>query len=134
MGEAPAVGQALDPLIVEQVSAEKMKAMAALLEDPNPIHYDVDVVRALGYGDRPINQGPINLAWFMACAIRFAGGRERLLRTHVRFLGNVFAGERFVAEGTVTAVDANAGTAELTIECSADGRPVLAGTATVAIG
>jgi hypothetical protein len=52
----------------------------------------------------------------------------------MRFLGNVFAGERFVAEGTVTAVDAAAGTAELTIDCTADGRAVLSGVATVAIG
>jgi len=130
----PVVGQRLEPFVVEAVDAEKMKAMAAILQDPNPIHYDADVVRSLGYGERPINQGPINLAWFMSCAIRFAGSRERLLRTQVRFLGNVFAGERFVAEGTVSAVDRAAGTAELAIECSSDGRPVLAGTATVAIG
>jgi len=129
-----AVGTRIEPYVVSAVDAEKMKLMAALLQDPNPIHYDVEVVRALHYGDRPINQGPINMAWFMTCAVRFAGGRERLLRTQMRFLGNVFAGERFVAEGTVTAVDAAAGTAELEIACSADGRPVLAGTATIAIG
>ena len=130
----PVVGQRLEPFIVESVDAEKMKAMAAILQDPNPIHFDAEVVRSLGYGERPINQGPINLAWFMSCAIRFAGSRERLLLGPVRFLGNVFAGERFVAEGTVSAVDRAAGTAELEIECSSDGRPVLAGIATVAIG
>jgi acyl dehydratase len=129
----PRVGDRVEPFVVEAVDAEKMKLMAALLRDPNPIHYDVDVVRALGYGERPINQGPINMAWFMDAAIRFAGGRERLLRTQIRFLGNVFAGERFVAEGTVSAIDAQAGTAELAIECTSDGRPVLAGTATVAV-
>jgi len=128
----PDVGTRLEPYVVERVDAEKMKLMAAILQDPNPIHFDVEVVRALGYGERPINQGPINMAWFMACAVRFAGGRERLLRTQMRFLANVFAGERFVAEGTVTALDHEAGTAELEIECTADGRPVLAGTATVA--
>jgi acyl dehydratase len=128
------LGQPLEPYVVESVDPEKMKIMAAILQDPNPIHFDVDVVRALGYGDRPINQGPINMAWFMECAVHFAGGRDRLLRTQMRFLGNVFAGERFVAEGTVTALDAEAATAELTIECSAGGRPVLAGTATVAVG
>jgi len=127
------VGMRLEPFVVEAVDGEKMKLMAAILQDPNPIHFDVEVVRALQYGDRPINQGPINMAWFMTCALRFAGGRERLLRTQMRFLGNVFAGERFVAEGTVSAIDETAGTAELEITCSADGRPVLAGTATVAI-
>lgn len=128
------LGQRLEPFVVEAVDPGRMKTMAAILQDPNPIHYDADVVRALGYGQRPINQGPINLAWFMACAIRCAGSRERLLGTRVRFLGNVFAGERFVAAGTVSAVDREAGTAELAIECTSDGRPVLAGTATIAIG
>jgi len=128
------VGQRLEPYVVESVDGEKMKTMAAILRDPNPIHYDADVVRALGYGERPINQGPINMAWFMSCAIRFAGGRERLLGTRMRFLGNVFAGERFVAHGTVTAIDRGSGRAELEIECSSDGRPVLAGSATIAIG
>jgi acyl dehydratase len=129
----PVVGGRLDPFVVDAVDDARMKVMAAILQDPNPIHFDVDAVRELGYGERPINQGPINLAWFMSCAIRFAGGRERLLRTQVRFLGNVFAGERFVAEGTVTAIDRAAGTAELAIECTSDGRPVLAGTATVVL-
>ena len=129
----PVIGQRLAPYVVESVDPEKMKIMAAILADPNPIHYDVDVVRSLGYGDAPINQGPINMAWFMECAIVFAGGRDRLLGTRMRFLGNVFAGDRFVAEGTVAAVDQQAGTAELTIECSAGGRPVLAGSATVSI-
>jgi acyl dehydratase len=128
-----AVGTRLEPFVVEAVDDGRMKVMAAILQDPNPIHFDAATVRELGYGERPINQGPINLAWFMTCAIRFAGARERLLRTQVRFLGNVFAGERFVAEGTVTAIDRDAGTAELAIECSSDGRPVLAGAATVAI-
>lgn len=127
------VGRTLEPLVVEAVDAEKMKTMAALLADPNPIHFDVDVVRSLGYGEAPINQGPINMAWFMSCAIRFAGGRERLLGTSMRFLGNVFAGDRFVAEGTVASIDEEAGTAELAIECTAGGRPVLSGRATVAI-
>ena len=116
------VGQGLEPYVVDSVDAEKMKVMAAILHDPNPIHFDVEVVRALGYGQRPINQGPINMAWFMACAVHFAGGRDRLLRTQMRFLG-----------GTVTAVDREAGTVELDIECAAGGRPVLAGSATVAI-
>jgi acyl dehydratase len=129
----PVLGAVLEPFVIECVDSQRMKTMAALLQDPNPIHFDVEVVRALGYGEQPVNQGPINMAWFMECAIRFAGGRERLLRTQIRFLGNVFAGERFVAQGTVTAVDAHAGTAELSIECSCGGRPVLAGSATVAI-
>ena len=42
---------------VPSVSAEKMKTMAALLSEPRLIHWDVATVRALGMGERPINQG-----------------------------------------------------------------------------
>ena len=56
-------------MIVESVDPQRMKTMAALLDDPNPIHYDVDVVRSLGYGDAPINQGPIHMAFLQNVAI-----------------------------------------------------------------
>ena len=51
----------------------------------------------------------------------------------VRFLGNVFAGERVECKGSVTSVDAAAGTAELAVEASADGRPVLSGIAVIGV-
>ena len=128
-----AVGQQVQPLVIETVDAEKMKIVAAILQDPNPIHFDVSVVQRLGYGERPINQGPVNMAWLSECAVRCAGGRDRLRRSRVRFLGNVFAGERVVVSGSVTAVDPADGVAELTLEATADGRPVLTGTVLVTI-
>jgi acyl dehydratase len=124
-------GLELEPLVVESVDVEKMKTMAALLQDPNPIHYDVDLVRHLKMGDAPVNQGPINLAFLMEAVSRFAGGPENLKAIRLRFLGNVFGGERVECTGTVTAVDAEAGTAELEVAATSDGRPVLGGTATV---
>jgi acyl dehydratase len=124
-------GHELLPYVVESVSSEPMKTMAAILDDPNPIHFDADSVRALGLGDRPINQGPSNLGYLMEMLVGFAGTPERVRRVRVRFLGNVFAGERVECTGSVAAVDAAAGTAQLEVEARADGRPVLSGTALV---
>ena len=126
-------GQALEPHVIESVSPEPMKTMAAILDDPNPIHYDTASVRALGLGERPINQGPSNLGYLMEMLVEFAGSAERLRRVRVRFLGNVFAGERVECKGSVTSVDAAAGTAELAVEASADGRPVLSGIAVIGV-
>ena len=89
------VGQPLDVFVIESVDPARMKTMAAILQDPNPIHYDTAVTQALGLGDKPVNQGPINLTWLIESAVRFAGGPDRLVSVKIRFLGNVFGGERF---------------------------------------
>lgn len=128
------VGQKLEPFVIESVDPQRMKTMVAILRDPNPIHYDAEVTRKLGLGDRPVNQGPINLTWLIESVARFVGGPERLLNIKVRFLGNVFAGERFECSGQVAAVDAEAGKAEIEVNATADGRPVLGGIATVSMG
>ena len=88
-------GQTVTPYVVESVSPEPMKTMAAILDDLNPIHFDEASVRALGLGERPINQGPSNLGYLMEM-LGVAGRTERLKRVRVRFLGNVFAGDRVV--------------------------------------
>ena len=71
-------GDPLPELVIDPVDPEKMKTMAALLRDPNPIHWDVDVVRQLGMGDRPVNQGPNNMAYLVNLLAAFAGGYERV--------------------------------------------------------
>jgi len=128
------VGQQLEPLVIESVDPARMKTMAAILQDPTPIHYDTAVTQALGLGDKPVNQGPINLTWLIESAVRFAGGPERLVSVKIRFLGNVFGGERFECTGTVAAVDHDAGVAELELSATSDGRPVLGGVAVVTLG
>lgn len=127
----PAVGDELPRLVIDSVDAEKMKTMAALLADSNPIHWDVDTVRELGMGDQPVNQGPNNLGYVMNMLGGWAGGAERIQHIRVRFLDNVFAGDRLEAGGSVTAVDTD-GTVECDIWLARDGsHAVLAGTATL---
>jgi acyl dehydratase len=129
-------GDELEPLVVESVPVEAMKTVAALLHDPNPIHFDVETVRALGMGDRPVNQGPNNMGYLVAMLGRAAGGREKVRRLRVRFLGNVFAGDRVVARGRVESIEERDGQrlaeVEVWLERGDDDR-VIAGTATIAL-
>ena len=104
------VGTELPVYEVSSVSAEKMKTMAALLSDPTPIHWDVETLRALGMGDRPVNQGPLNMGYVMNAVTAWAGGPERLRRLRVRFLGTVLAGQHLRVRATVTALRAEEGT------------------------
>lgn len=125
------VGQRVDPLVIESVDSGRIKTLAAILQDPTPIHLDTAVTRARGMGDSLATQGALNMTWFAEAAVRFAGGPERLVSFQVRFLDNVFGGERFECTGTITAIDAGQARAELELVANADGRPVLAGTAVV---
>jgi acyl dehydratase len=127
------VGTELEPFVVESVSAEKMKLMAALLHDPNPIHLDEEAVKSLGMGDRVVNQGPANQAYLINMLLGFAGDPAAIRRVNVRFLGNVFAGDRVECRGRVTEVDAGAGLVTVDLEETVDGTPVMAGSAVVAL-
>ena len=127
-------GDELPQRVIESVSAEKIKTMAALMGDPNTIHFDVDDVRRLGLGDRPVNQGPNNMGYVIDMLTDWAGGPANFRRLKVRFGGNVFAGDRLVAGGKVTAV--HPAPEGCLVDCEVwlarDGtQAVLAGTATV---
>ena len=131
------VGQELPPLVIESVSAERMKTVAALLNDSNPIHFDVESVKALGMGDRVVNQGPNNMAYLVTMLGDWAGGPGKVRGLRVRFLGNVFAGDRLTARATVTGVREEGGERladlDVRLERAEDDR-VLDGTAVVALG
>ncbi|WP_026928373.1 MaoC family dehydratase [Granulicoccus phenolivorans] len=129
-----AVGDRIPPFEVAEVSAEKMKTIAALLGDPNPIHWDLDAVAALGMGDRPINQGPLNMGYVINMLAAWAGGRDRVRRFRVRFRGNVLGGDHLIASGVVIDVRTEDGVRLAECEVSldvVDGAQVLSGTATV---
>ena len=130
-------GTELPPYVVESVPVEQMKTVAALLNDSNPIHWDVDTVKALGMGDRAVNQGPNNWAYICNMLVAWAGGDPGAVRSsRVRFLGNVFAGDRLVARGVVTGVREEGGARladlDVWLERAEDDR-VLDGIATVVV-
>ncbi|MFV0428013.1 MAG: MaoC family dehydratase [Arachnia sp.] len=128
------VGQQLPPWGLASVSREKMKTMAPILGDPNPSHFDVDAVRALGMGDRPVNQGPNNLGYVMNMLAQWSGSHERLLGIRVRFLANVLGDDEVIARGEVTDVQTEG--ERVVAQCAVelvlgDGTPALSGTARV---
>jgi acyl dehydratase len=130
-------GTEVPPLLIEAVPLEPMKTVAALLHDSNPIHWDVESVKELGMGDRVVNQGPNNMAYIVTMLADWAGGPGRVRGLRVRFLGNVFAGDRLTARGTVTGVREEGGErlADLDVRLErADDDRVLDGTAVVALG
>lgn len=131
------VGTEVPPLVVDPVPVESMKTVAALLNDSNPIHWDVETVKELGMGDRPVNQGPNNLAYVIAMLVAWAGGDNAAVRrVQCRFLGNVFGGDAVTARGVVTAVREEDGRRLADLDVRLERSPddvVLAGTATVAV-
>ncbi len=123
------VGDALPPFVVESASPDAMKQWAVFLADPNPIHLDVEVVKAKGLGDKRINQGPMNVAFMMNMLMAaFPGGRIEAMDS--RFLDNVYEGDRLTASGTVVAIEGNRVSCEFTLDVAGRGT-VNSGTATI---
>jgi 3-hydroxybutyryl-CoA dehydratase len=90
----------MKPFVVESVSAARMADLAEVLDDPNPIHLDRELVRRLGMGEREVNQGPANCSYIVnMLRAEFPGATIAKLR--FRLLGNVFACDRAVAGGEV---------------------------------
>jgi acyl dehydratase len=128
-----AVGQPIGPHAISSVSPHHMKTVAALLNDPVPIHFDRDAVEGLGLGNRLINQGPINVAYVLEMVSRFAGGHAHIRRFTVRLMGSVYEGDRVLCTGTVTQIDAEARSATLELQATVDSVPVLSASALVAL-
>jgi len=125
------IGDALPPFVIDRISPEGMRDWSVFLADPNPIHLDVEVVKAKGLGDKRINQGPINVAYVINMLLAaFPGGRIEAMDS--RFLDNVYEGDHLTASGTITAVDGNRLTCEFKLDVAGRGT-VNSGTATLII-
>lgn len=74
-----------------EVDAQRMKILALLLADPNPIHFDAAAASRLGIADVPVNQGPSTVAMVYNLFDRTHPGK-RVRKLNVRLLGNVLAG------------------------------------------
>jgi acyl dehydratase len=125
------VGDTLTPWAIASISPGAMKRMAVVLNDPNKIHLDAEAVRAVGLGDRVINQGPSNCGYVMN--MLKANFRDGELRTFkVRFLANVLGGDQVRAAGSVISVtdESDGRLFECAVSLEVDGRgPALEGLA-----
>lgn len=133
----PAIGDNIPEWVMPEVSAERMRTMAALLRDPNPLHWDRDAVAALslGLGRRTINQGPLGLGYMVNMLHAWAGA-GCIRRMVTRFPQVVLDGEEVIAKGIITDLKTEAG--ESLAECSiwlehAERGVLLEGEATVSL-
>jgi 3-hydroxybutyryl-CoA dehydratase len=85
---------------LDHVDPGRMKTLALLLADPNPIHLDAAAARRLGVADRPVNQGPSTMAMAVNMVLAaFPGARLTSFRS--RLLGMVLAGDGVEGGGSV---------------------------------
>jgi acyl dehydratase len=135
------IGDSIPEWIMESVSAERMRTMAAILRDPNPLHWDRDAVDnlplgdslPLGLGKRTINQGPLGLS-YMVNMLHEWMGPECIKRFFMTFPKVVLDEDRVIARGTITALREENGVhladCEIWLEHSERGK-LLEGKATV---
>jgi acyl dehydratase len=97
------VGDAIPPWTMESVCPARMRTVAAILRDPNPVHWDRAFVASRGGGDRVVNQSPINVGYIANMLMAWAGPAS-IRRIRVTFPGAVFEGERVTARGNVRAL------------------------------
>lgn len=128
-----AAGDAIPDWLMESVRPERMRTMAAILRDPNPVHWDRNACAALGFGQRTINQGPLGLS-YMVNMLHVWAGQGCIRRLVMTFPKVVLDGDRITARGTVTAVREADGACladcDIWLEREPGDRP-LVGTATV---
>jgi len=128
-----AAGDEIPSWDMPSVRPERMRTMAAILRDPNPVHWDRRVVAKLGFGDHTINQGPLGLS-YMVNMLHAWSGPTSIRRIYMTFPMAVLDGDHIVAKGKVTAVREENGKryADCDIWLHRDGTPnPLEGTATV---
>ena len=130
------VGDEIPEWDMPSVQAVRMRTMAAILRDPNPVHWDPRVVKKLGYGDHTINQGPLGLSYMVNMLHAWAGPTS-IRRIVMRFPMAVLDRDHIIARGRVTAIREQNGerVADCDIWLHREGTDnPLEGTATVAIG
>jgi acyl dehydratase len=130
------VGDRIPEWVMERVSPARMRTMAAILRDPNPLHWDRKVVERLGLGERTINQGPLGVS-YMVNMLHAWAGENCIRRIIVRFPNPVILDEdRIVACGAVAALSESDGVrlAECQVWLERDGEAgLIEGTATVCL-
>lgn len=107
----------LSEITYPAVGADTMRLVAALMDDPNPIHFDAVSARKAGLGDRMVVQGPVTFGHMLVFAAKAMGGMNGIGHASIRFLGNVFEGERLTCGGSIGVPDESGN--NLTVECEA---------------
>lgn len=97
------VGDDIPSWDMPSVSAARMRTMAAILRDPNPVHWDKRVPEAMGFGEHTINQGPLGLS-YMVNMLHAWTGTNSIRRIWMTFPMAVLDEDHVTACGTITAI------------------------------
>ena len=127
------VGDQIPPWVMERVSDARMRTMAAILRDPNPVHWDRSVVASLGLGERTINQGPLGVGYMVNMLHAWAG--ENCIRRLVMSFPNpvILDEDRIVACGRVSDLKEN-GIVDCDVWLEREGQAgLIEGTATICL-
>jgi len=129
------VGDRIPEWALDCVTPERMRTVAAIFRDPNPIHWDREFSESVGLAGRVVNQSPVNLGYVVNMLLAWAGPTS-LRRLRVEFPLPVLDGDRVTAGGIVTALRSEDGR-ELA-ECDVwldrqDGQRAVSGLAVVEI-
>ncbi len=129
------VGDDIPEWRMDSVQPELMRTMAAILRDPNPVHWDKAVVEEMGHGARTVNQGPLGLS-YMVNMLHEWMGPTCIRRIVMRFPQFVMSGDKVIAKGKITAIRSEDGErlADCDIWLEREGsEPPLEGFATVSV-
>jgi acyl dehydratase len=127
------VGDEIPSWEMPSVERSRMRTMAAILRDPNPVHWDAKLVSTLplGAGERTINQGPLGLSYMINMLHAWAGPTciKRLFMTFPKI---VLSEDAVTAKGVVTELGSE-GNVTCDIWLERDGVRLLEGNATITI-
>ena len=82
------------------VIQENMNLWADILDDPNPIHLDVNSVKLLGLGEKTINQGHANIAYIIN-AIDYNFPDSEIIRLNNKMTDSIVEGDKITVSGTI---------------------------------
>lgn len=103
-----AVGDRIPEWTLDCVTPERMRTVAAIYRDPNPVHWDREFSQQVGLAGRLVNQSPLNLGYVVNMLLDWAGP-DCLRRLRVEFPAPVLDGERVTAGGVVKALRSEGG-------------------------
>ena len=75
------------------VIQKNMNLWADILDDPNPIHLDVNSVKLLGLGEKTINQGHANIAYIIN-AINYNFPDSEIIRLNNKMTDSIVEGDK----------------------------------------
>ncbi|MBK7972588.1 MAG: MaoC family dehydratase N-terminal domain-containing protein [Deltaproteobacteria bacterium] len=128
------VGDELAPMVAGEVTRELITAYSQVSMDPNPMHTDEELAKAMGY-PTVYAQGMLGMA-MLARHLGQVAGMGKLHRIKCRFKTMTWPGETITCRAKVTAVEEKDGKQLVTVEIhteNQDGEPKVLGEAVFAV-